>query len=360
MTVKDKNILWLDTFAFLTYQKKIKLLSVFNVEQDIKAFFASNSKIYEILTQDEVSKMQAGLNNELLERTIQDYEKQGIKTITIYNENYPTILKEIPSPPLCLYCKGNVQLLNTEAIAIVGTRKPTDYGIVTTKQYAKEFCGNDITIISGMAIGVDTIAHKTALEENGNTIAVLAGGFNHIYPLSNMQLFNKLTENNLVISENCPSILPALYHFPIRNRIIAGLSRGVLITEAGAKSGSLHTANYANDFNREVFSVPGKISSPQSAGTNAIIKQNMANITLSPEDVLTNLGLKNSKPEKKCFVQLDIKHQLVLNYIQTEKRTFQEIADETKLSAQELNSILLMLEMDGLVLKLANNSYISA
>lgn len=360
MTIEDRNIIWLDTFAFLTYQKKIKILNVFNKDEDIKKSFLSNKKIYEILNQEEIDKMSLMLDDEMLSNTIKQYEQQGIQAITIHNSEYPTVLKEIASPPLCLYCKGNLQLFKTEGIAIVGSRKPSEYGIVTTKQYAKEFCNANLTIISGMATGVDSIAHRTALEENGNTIAVLAGGLYHIYPTINISLYNKIIENNLVISENAPNIVPASYHFPIRNRIIAGLSRGVLITEASAKSGSLHTANYANDFNIEVFAIPGKISSPLSSGTNALIKQNMANITLSPDDVLDNLNIKNIKNEKKSFVQLDIKHQLVLNYIQTEKKTFQEISDNLNISAQELNSILLMLEMDGLVIKLVHNSFISA
>lgn len=360
MTIQDKNILWLDLFEFLTYNKKIKLLEVIDNGIDIRQCFLSNVKIKEILTQEEFSKMALCLHEEYLAIRLKKYEEDNIQCITFYNENYPYLLKEISSPPLCLYCKGNIQLLNTTCVAVVGSRKPTDYGVIVTKQYVKEFCQADVTIVSGMASGVDTIAHKESLENQGKTIAVLAGGFNHIYPASNFSMFKELIKNNLVITEYNPTIKPETYFFPIRNRIIAGLSKGVLLTEAGEKSGSLHTFNYATEFNREVFAVPGKINSPMSKGTNAIIQSLQGSITLSPEDVLQALNIKSKKTEKNLEIQLDINSQLVLNYIQTEKRTFQEIADHTKLSVKALNTILIELEMEGLVIKFANNSYIKA
>ena len=360
MTIDDKNILWLDLFEFLTYQKKIKLLETIEKGIDIRQCFLSNAKIKGILTKEEFNKMALCLHEEYLSIRLKNYEDKNIVCVTFYNENYPYLLKEISSPPLCLYCKGNIQLLNTTCIGVVGSRKPTDYGVVVTKQYVKELCEADITIVSGMASGVDTIAHKQSLENQGKTIAVLAGGFDHIYPASNFSLFNELIKNNLVITEHNPSVIPETYYFPIRNRIIAGLSKGVLVTEAGEKSGSLHTFNYATEFNREVFAVPGKINSPMSKGTNAIIQSLQGSITLSPQDILQTLNIQPEKNKTNLEIQLDINSQLVLDYIQTEKHTFQEIADYLNLSAKELNTILIELEMEGLIIKFANNSYIKA
>jgi len=360
MTIEDKNILWLDLFEFLTYQKKIKLLQTIDKGIDIRQCFLSNVRIKEILTHEEYSKMALCLHDEYLAIRLKKYEEDNVICITFYNENYPYLLKEISSPPLCLYCKGNVQLLNTTCVAIVGTRKPTDYGVVVTKQYAKELVDADVTIVSGLASGVDTISHKQALENQGKTIAVLAGGFNYIYPASNFSLFKELTKNNLVISEHNPTVKPEAYYFPIRNRIIAGLSKGVVATEAGEKSGSLHTINYATEFNREIFAVPGKINSPMSKGTNAIIQNLQGCVTLCPQDVLKTLNIKTEKTATNSTIQLDINSQLVLDYIETEKKTFQEIADYTKLSVKELNAILIELEIEGLVVKFANNSYIKA
>lgn len=359
MTIQDKNILWLDLFEFLTYQKKIKLLESIEKGIDIRQCFLSNAKIKEIVSNEEFNKMALCLHEEFLSIRLKKYEEDNIACVTFYNENYPYLLKEISSPPLCLYCKGNIQLLNTTCVGIVGSRKPTDYGVVVTKQYASVLVEADVTIVSGLASGVDTIAHKEAMENQGKTIAVLAGGFNHIYPASNFHLFKELTQNNLVVTEHNPNIKPEAYYFPIRNRIIAGLSKGVLVTEAGEKSGSLHTINYATEFNREIFAVPGKINSPMSKGTNAIIQNLQGSITLSPDDILQTLNIKKEN-KTNSSIQLDINSQLVLDYIQTEKRTFQEIADHTNLPVQELNTILIELELEGLVIKFANNSYVKA
>ena len=360
MTVEDKNILWLDLFEFLTYSKKYKLLEIVGKGIDIRQCFLSNANIRQILTNEEFNKMALCLHEEYLAIRLKKYSEDNIKCITFHNENYPYMLKEISSPPLCLYCKGNIQLLNTLCIGVVGSRKPTDYGVVVTKQYVKELCESNITIVSGMASGVDSIAHKETLENKGNTIAVLAGGFNHIYPASNFSLFKELIKNNLVVTEHNPTIKPETYYFPMRNRIIAGLSKGVLVTEAGEKSGSLHTINYATEFNREIFAVPGKINSPMSKGTNSVIKSLQGSITLTPDDILETLNIKKGKNETNLNIQLDMNSQIVLDYIQTEKKTFQEIADFTHIAASELNAILIELEMSDLVVKLPNNSYIKA
>ena len=358
MNIEDKNIIWLDLFAFLTYQKRVKLLNMFDKDKDIKKLFLSQPKIKEILTEQEIAKMTAMLDDEKLDRIIEKYKAENIETITINDDRYPYLLKEIPTPPLCLYCKGNVQLLKTDCVAVVGSRKISEYGIVVTKQYVKAFAKAGLTVVSGLASGVDTIAHRTAVEEEGATIAVLAGGLHKIYPACNYNLAKTLTLNNLIISEHSPDILPLTYYFPVRNRIIAGLCKGVVITEAGIKSGSLHTKDYANEFNREVFAVPGRINSPNSEGTNKIIKECQSSITLCPEDVLDALGVKNEKFTKKVLNQLDFNSQLVLDYIKTEKKSFQQIADHTQIPANVLNSLLLELELDGLIEKLANNSYI--
>lgn len=358
MTIDDKNILWLDLFETLTYNKKIKLLSCIKKGQSLRKEFLKNPIIKEILTNEEFSRMALTLEERYLERYLEEYEKNNIKVITFNSFSYPYMLKEISSPPLCLYCKGNIQLLNSFAIGIVGTRKPTEYGVVVTKQYCKELCKADVTIVSGMAVGIDTVAHKTAIEEQGKTIAVLAGGFNHIYPTINLALSKKIAENNLLISEFAPNVKAQTYYFPIRNRIIAGLSKGVLVPEMGEKSGAMHTINYALEFNRDIFVVPGKINSPMSKGTNELIKNLQGCVTTSPGDIISNYNLKPNKETSN--LQLDLNSQIILNYTNGYKRSFQEILEHTKLSASELNSALLMLEMDGLIIKLPNNNFIAS
>lgn len=358
MTIDDLNILWLDLFDFLTYNKKFKLLSSIKKGTDLRKQFLNNPEIKTILNEQEFNKMALCLNEEFLNIRLREYEQNNVILITFNNVNYPYILKEISTPPLCLYCKGNVQLLNSFCIGVVGTRKPSEYGIVVTKQYVKELTKANVTIVSGMATGVDTIAHKTAIEEQGKTIAVLGGGFNYIYPAINTNLSKKIAENNLLISEYNPNVQPTVYSFPTRNRIIAGLSKGILTTEMGEKSGALHTVNYAIEFNRDIFVVPGRINSPTSKGCNELIKNLQGSITTTPEDILNTYNLCSN--ESNMNMQLSVEEQMILNYIKSEKKTFQEIADYTKLAVKDLNSILLSLEMEGIVLKLANNSYISA
>ncbi len=357
MTNYEKNILWLDLFDFLTYAKKIKLLNSVKKQENLREKFLSNTQVKETLTSEEFNKMALCLRDEYLNRFLIKYQKDNIQTITFNNENYPYILKEISSPPLCLYCKGDVSLLNSMCFAVVGTRKPTDYGIVVTKQYCKEI-SKHMTIVSGLATGIDAIAHRTALEENGRTIAVLAGGFDNIYPATNYNLAKEIEQTNLLISEYPPFVKPLSYYFPIRNRIIAGLCKGVLVPEMGEKSGSMHTVNYAIEFNRDIFVVPGRINSPMSKGANEIIKNLQGAITTSPEDVLKTYHFE--KIEEKPFSQLDINSQMILNFIESDKKTYQEILDYTKMHANELNSLLISLELEGLIVKLANNSYIMA
>ena len=324
MTNEDKNILWLDLFDFLTYGKKIKLLSTVQKSENIREHFLKSKEVKEILTNEEYNKMALCLSEEYLNRHLKNYANDNIQLITFNNPNYPYLLKEISSPPLCLYCKGDVSLLSSQCFAIVGTRKPTDYGIVVTKQYAKEI-SKHMTIVSGLATGIDAVAHKTTLEEKGKTIAVLAGGLNNIYPLTNIRLAKDIEENGLLISEYPPNTKPLSYYFPIRNRIIAGLSKGVLVPEMGEKSGSMHTINYGIEFNRDIFVVPGKINSPMSKGSNLLIKNLQGCITISPEDIMNTYQL--SKQGKAEHMQLDLNSQLIINFMESEKRTFQEIAD---------------------------------
>lgn len=357
MTNEDKNILWLDLFDFLAYGKKIKLLNCVKKNENLRENFINSCEVKEILTNQEFNKMALCLSDEYLNRHLREYENDNVQLITFNNPNYPYTLKEISSPPLCLYCKGDIDLLNTPCFAVVGTRKPTDYGVVVTKQYCKAI-SKYMTIVSGLATGIDSIAHKTALEEKKKTIAVLAGGFNYIYPQTNYNLSKEIEKENLLVSEYPPNTKPLSYYFPIRNRIIAGLSKGVLVPEMGEKSGSMHTINYAIEFNRDIFVVPGKINSPMSKGSNELIKNLQGCITTDPTDVLNTYKL--DKNEEKQTKQIDINAEMVLSFIQSEKRSFQEILDYSKLPANELNTLLITLELEGLLIKLSNNNYIMA
>lgn len=226
-----------------------------------------------------------------IEEKLKTYNNHGIKIITIMDKEYPPLLRQIFEPPWVLYLKGNINLLhNRKKIAVVGSRTPTDYGRQCTHYFVTELVKNGYTIISGLARGIDSYAHITAIKTNGHTIAVLGSGFAHIYPKEHTSLANLIGENHLLVSEYPPMRRPAKMNFPARNRIISGLSQAVLVVEAKEKSGSLITAQFALNEGRDVYSVPGSIFSEWSKGTNQLI-QDGAKPVISIDDILEELQI---------------------------------------------------------------------
>lgn len=224
-------------------------------------------------------------------KQILEYEKNDIKVITIFDQNYPSLLKEIYQPPWVLFVKGDVSLLDKQPkLAVVGSRQATQYGKNAIRLMFPPLVEKGLVIVSGLANGIDTLAHECAIKNGGNTIAVIAGGLYHIYPKENAVLASEMMKTQLVISEYPPDTKPLRWHFPARNRIISGMSNGTFIIEAKRKSGSLITANYAVNEGREVFSLPGSIFNPNSLGTNDLIKQG-AKLVMSSEDILEELRL---------------------------------------------------------------------
>lgn len=220
---------------------------------------------------------------------IKNYPSNGIEVVTYFDKNYPIMLKEIFQPPWCLFLKGNITLLNkARKLAIVGAREASCYGKNVLQHLLPPLLKREITIVSGLAKGIDTLAHQTTMDFGGETIAVIAGGFNHLYPKENEKLATKIGKDHLIISEYPPETRPTKWQFPARNRIISGLCEGTIIIEARRKSGSLITANYALQEGREVFAVPGSIFSPFSEGTNDLI-QHGAKLVLSADDIIVEL-----------------------------------------------------------------------
>lgn len=222
---------------------------------------------------------------------IRQYEKNDIKVITIFDKDYPSLLKEIYQPPWVLFVKGNLSLLESHPkLAVVGSRQATQYGKNAIRLLFPPLVEKGMVIVSGLANGIDTLAHEYAIKNDGKTIAVIAGGFYHIYPKENRELASEMMKTQLVISEYPPDTKPLRWHFPARNRIISGMSNGTFIIEAKRKSGSLITANYALNEGREVFSLPGSIFNPNSLGTNDLIQQG-AKLVMSSEDIIEELRL---------------------------------------------------------------------
>ena len=229
--------------------------------------------------------------SEQIHEQIRNYKTNEIAVISIFDKEYPAILKEIYQPPWALFAKGNISLLAKEPkLAVVGSRQATQYGKNAIRLIFPNLIEKGVLIVSGLAKGIDAFAHESAIRNGGKTIAVIAGGFNHIYPKENLGLALELMKTQLIVSEYPPDTQPSRWHFPARNRIISGLSSGTLIIEAKRKSGSLITANYAVNEGREVFSLPGSIFNPYSSGANELIQQG-AKLVTSAEDILEELRL---------------------------------------------------------------------
>lgn len=281
-----------------------------------------------------------------------------IELIKNSDKEFPQELLSIKDPPKELYIIGNKKLLNKKSIAIVGTRNCTKYGAECAKKIAKNISKKEICIISGMALGIDTFAHTEAIKQNGNTIAVLGGGFDYIYPEENIELFNKIIENNgLVISEYPPKTKAILSKFPYRNRIISGLSMGVLVVEATlGRSGSLVTARYAKEQNKKIFSVPGNINLKTSKGTNWLIKEGAKLVTCA-EDILTEFNIKTESIEE-TEVQIEPEYIELYNQITYMPVNINIITKKCKTNISKISQQLLMMELKGYIKSMPGNEYV--
>jgi DNA processing protein len=228
---------------------------------------------------------------DIIHEQIRQYKNNEISVITIFDKEYPRALKEIYQPPWVLYAKGDISLLEKEPmLAVVGSRQATQYGKNAIRLIFPELIDHNLVIVSGLAKGIDALAHEQTIRLGGRTIAVIAGGLYHIYPKENIPLATNMMRSQLILSEYPPDTKPLRWHFPARNRIISGLSAGTLIIEAKRKSGSLITANYAVHEGREVFSLPGSIFNPCSGGTNELIQQG-AKLVTNANDILEELKI---------------------------------------------------------------------
>jgi DNA processing protein len=277
--------------------------------------------------------------------------------VTLTDSNYPRLLREIPDPPPFLYVYGRLEG-HSGNLAVVGSRNATGYGLSTTNNLCASLASHNLTIVSGMARGIDTAAHEGALAVKGKTIAVLGSGLERIYPLENRKLFHRIAENGAVVSEFPLMAEPEAHHFPIRNRIISGMSLGTIVVEATRKSGSLITARLAAEQNREVFAVPGSIQSFKSAGTHTLIKQG-AKLVEHAQDVIEELApfvqfnesLENSPldqtGEKLGLLSGD--EGRVYHALEPYPVHIDDLVRKISMKPGKLLSILLKLELNGMV-----------
>ena len=360
MNLDEKALIFLDSFDFLTYQKKDYICRLFDNLGDIldkEKFTKRKQDILKFISEKEYVNILKYLSVECADRIIAYTESRGVKMITRVSKDYSEYLINIDSPPFVLYYMGDINLINTFGIAIVGTRKPTQYGVSAAEKFTRDLVKYNVTIISGLAYGIDSVAHNTTLDAGGKTIAVISGGLDNIYPQSNVNLAKKIVEHGgLVISEHRLKIKPEAYMFPIRNRIIAGLSRGVLIVEASLNSGTMHTKNYALDYQREVFAVPGSIFSEASRGTNKMITESNAKLVCDVSEILEEFSYIEFK-EKEPESDLNKDEEEVISLLKTGEKTFQEIVEKVKLETSKLNTLLTKLSIRGIIKKHAGNVY---
>ena len=309
-------------------------------------FSISNEQLGLYLNFDDstIKKVQDSKNIDL-ETEFKKLNERKIKVIFIEDDEYPEKLKNIANPPLFLFCKGNTELLKNFSIGIVGTRKATSYGKIACEKFTNGLVEAGVTTVSGLASGIDTICHKKTLLKNGNTIAVVGSGLDIIYPKENKSIWEEIEEKGLLISEYPLGTQPQVYHFPMRNRIIVGLSKGILVIESREKGGSLITANIALDEGRDIFAIPGEIFSDFSTGCNNLIKNSQAKLVAKVEDILEEYGIKSNSKEK---VQLNGLEQSIYEALTTNK-TLDDILIEVNGKAPEVLAALIELEIKGLV-----------
>jgi len=288
-------------------------------------------------------------------------EEQKIQYVTLWDDNYPLLLKRIPDAPVLLFYKGILKEIHQKAVAIVGTRSPSNYGKLVTAELARKLISHGITVVSGMARGVDTIAHQTAIQTGGETLAVLGCGVDRCYPSDNRQVYNKIPEQGAVMSEYFIGTGPDAVNFPKRNRIISGLSLGTVVIEAGNRSGALISALFALNQDREVFAVPGNINSPKSQGCNRLIQQG-AKLVQSVEDILEEIGeISSSGPVQKNWTipeNLGPLEKKIMEYLSSDPKHIDRLVMELREAPSTVLSGLLTLELLGLVQQLAGKMFI--
>ena len=339
------------------------ILDLYNHFGDIESAFYATFEQLSRIDGLNIKKVETFLNlrdKVDLDKTYEYVVNNGIDVITFEDFNYPQMLKEISNPPAVLYVKGDLSLCNLEkTVAVVGSRKATFNGKESLKIIIKDLANTDVCIVSGLASGIDTTAHYSALENNLKTIGVIASGFDFIYPESNRELY-KMIENGsgAIISEYYPTFEPLKFRFPERNRIVTGISYGTLVVEAALKSGALISANLTLEQNRELMCVPGLISNPNTKGIFNLIK-NGASIVTEGSDILNALNWEIKLPgqTKLIFDNISEDEQKVLDAIEFEPKHVDVIQAETKIKIDDLLTCLTTLELKGIIKQVEGDRY---
>ncbi len=340
----------------------VRLENLLKYFQKPEAIFKASRKDLSAVLGEKLGESIASFDVKRLERDLTLARKSNLKIITFFDKNYPPALKEIPGFPIVLYVLGDITADDDLAIGIVGSRRASFYGLSSAEKFAAELSIQGITIVSGMARGVDTCAHRGALKVGGRTIAVMGSGFSHIYPPENEDLAKKISLSGAVISEFPMETEPLPHNFPRRNRLISGLSSGILITEAARNSGALITADFALEQGREVFALPGRIDSNGSTGANALLKQGAKLVTCC-QDILEEMNLIKSETKKqenlvnKQAAACGKDEGMLYDCIGQQAVAIDELIEKTSLSSSQVLSLILKLQFKKLIKELPGKQF---
>ncbi len=293
-----------------------------------------------------------------------------IQLLTYKDADFPGLLKEIPDAPLLLYVKGNLKALNTPSIAMVGSRRASVYGLSMAEKFAGELAQAGVTIVSGLARGIDAACHRAALKVKGTTVAVSGCGLCHVFPEENKDLAEEISAEGALVSEFSMGTFPLPYHFPKRNRIVSGLSLGVVVIEASAKSGALITSDFALEQGREVFAIPGKVDQPNSQGVNRLIKEG-AKLVSCVEDILEELKLpftdyiirEDTSKEiktKKFTANISEDEKPIYQNLSDEPQHIDDLAEQCQIPISKLMAVLLKFELNGIIKQLPGKLFVRA
>lgn len=314
--------------------------------------------IITVIGRDLYEKLQRLTENNAASEELDRLYKADIKVVTYLDGEYPEQLKEIYEFPTVLYCRGNISLLKTRSISVVGTRNPSRYGINVTRDFVSEFCRAGLTVVSGFARGIDSAAHKAAVELEAPTTAVIASGADICYPAENRALKDRILDTDgLIVSEYRLGTAPAQFNFPERNRIISGLSEALFVPEMKIKSGTMLTVNHALEQGKNLFVVPSNINSPTGEGSNRLILTMQGCVALAPSDVLDKYGIDLDKKEKESY-QLSLVEQQIIAALEKGTAHFEDLIEITGLTVNGLQTVVLEMEMNDLIEKETGNFYI--
>ena len=340
------------------------IMRLYNYFGDIEAAYNANEREFENIDGLSVKKAQnfvEARKNLDIEKVFNEVEKRSIGFLTFEDENYPQMLKEIYNPPAVLYYKGDLNRINFDkTLAVVGSRKSSTYAKDALKLILSGLRNTDITIVSGLAAGIDTAAHNLAIEFGLKTIGVIASGFDYTYPASNKKLYEDLErEHGVIFSEYYPTFEPLKYRFPQRNRIVSGLSYGTLVAEASLKSGALITANLTLEQGRELMCIPGMITNPNTQGIYKLLK-NGATLVTEANDILNTLDWEVQKQQNldlKSTLELSEDETKVLSHLEVEEKNFDELQTLTNMDVETLLTNLTLLELKGIIKKIDGDRY---